>query len=81
MALVNSLLKLKNSSKLIVGTFISMSLISDSLFVLTLSPCAAKELIKGLLKTNPGERFKIDDVLKHRWIAVSSCTVTVETGL
>ena len=31
----------------------------------------AKDLIKGLLKTNPEERFKIHDVLRHPWIYVS----------
>ena len=31
----------------------------------------AKELIKGLLKTNPTERYNIDDVLRHTWISVS----------
>lgn len=34
-------------------------------------PLIAKDLIKGLLKTNPSERFTIDDVLRHPWIAVS----------
>ena len=29
----------------------------------------AKELIKGLLKTNPSERYTIDDVLRHPWIS------------
>lgn len=37
-----------------------------------LTNIAAKELIKGLLKTNPAERFKIDEVLRHPWIAVST---------
>ena len=31
---------------------------------------AAKDLIRGLLKTDPKERFKIEDVLRHPWIAV-----------
>lgn len=29
----------------------------------------AKELIRGLLKTNPSERYKIEEVLRHPWIA------------
>ena len=34
------------------------------------SASLAKDLIRGLLKTNPDERFKIDDVLRHPWIYV-----------
>ena len=34
------------------------------------SASLAKDLIRGLLKTNPDERFKIDDVLRHPWISV-----------
>ena len=30
----------------------------------------AKDLIRGLLKTDPKERYKIEDVLRHPWIAV-----------
>ena len=30
----------------------------------------AKDLIRGLLKTDPTERYKIEDVLRHPWIAV-----------
>ena len=30
----------------------------------------AKDLIKGLLKTNPSERLTIDDILRHPWISV-----------
>jgi serine/threonine protein kinase len=48
---------------------------------------AAKDLIRGLLKTNPDERFKIDDVLRHPWIhgyqkvpetPLASCSVLKE---
>ena len=31
----------------------------------------AKDLIKGMLKTNPQERLTIDDVIRNKWIAVS----------
>ena len=30
----------------------------------------AKDLIKGMLKTDPTERHNIDDVIKNKWIAV-----------
>ena len=30
----------------------------------------AKDLIRGMLKTDPTERFTIDDVIKNKWIAV-----------
>ncbi|RWS09524.1 MAP kinase-activated protein kinase-like protein [Dinothrombium tinctorium] len=29
----------------------------------------AKELIRGLLKTDPSERLTIEQVMKHKWIA------------
>ena len=32
----------------------------------------AKDLIKGMLKTDPQERLMIDDVIKHKWIAVGN---------
>ena len=35
---------------------------------------SAKDLIRGLLKTNPDERLKIDDVLRHPWIYVREPT-------
>ena len=38
------------------------------------SASLAKDLIRGLLKTNPDERFKIDDVLRHPWIYVRGYT-------
>lgn len=31
---------------------------------------AAKDLIRGLLKTDPDERLTIDEVIKNSWIAV-----------
>jgi serine/threonine protein kinase len=31
----------------------------------------AKDLIKGLLKTDPAQRLTIENVMKHNWIAVS----------
>ena len=30
----------------------------------------AKGLIQGMLKTDPTNRLTIDDVIKHKWIAV-----------
>lgn len=47
----------------------------------------AKDLIRGLLKTNPQERLNIDEVLRHPWIAsyqkvpetpLASCNVLKE---
>ena len=38
---------------------------------------AAKDLIKGLLKTDPDERLTIEEVLRNKWIAVSSYSVCV----
>lgn len=32
----------------------------------------AKDLIKGMLKTDPEERFTIFDVMKSKWIVVSA---------
>ena len=32
----------------------------------------AKSLIQGMLKTDPTIRLSIDDVIKHKWIAVSN---------
>ena len=31
----------------------------------------AKDLIRGMLKTDPHQRLTIDDVIKNKWIAVS----------
>ena len=31
----------------------------------------AKDLIRGMLKTDPHQRLSIDDVIKNKWIAVS----------
>ena len=31
----------------------------------------AKDLIRGMLKTDPHQRLSIDDVIKNTWIAVS----------
>ena len=31
----------------------------------------AKGLIRGMLNTDPQKRLTIDDVIKHKWIAVS----------
>ena len=36
----------------------------------SISVSVAKDLIRGLLKTNPDERLKIDEVLRHPWIYV-----------
>ena len=33
----------------------------------------AKDLIRGMLKTDPHQRLSIDDVIKNKWIAVSIC--------
>lgn len=33
----------------------------------------AKDLIKGMLRTDPEERFTIFDIMKNKWIVVSSC--------
>ena len=30
----------------------------------------AKDLIRGMLKTDPHQRLTIDDVIKNKWIAV-----------
>lgn len=38
----------------------------DLLYVL-----AAKDLIRGLLKTDPAERLTIEQFMSHKWIAVS----------
>ena len=35
----------------------------------------AKDLIRGMLKTDPHQRLTIDDVIKNKWIAVSERTV------
>ena len=32
----------------------------------------AKSLIQGMLKTDPTIRLSIDDVIKHKWIAVNN---------
>ena len=32
---------------------------------------SAKELIRGLLKTDPDERLTINEVMANKWIAVS----------
>ena len=32
----------------------------------------AKDLIRGMLETDPHKRLTIDDVIKNKWIAVSS---------
>ena len=32
----------------------------------------AKELIKGMLRTDPSERLTIFDVMRNKWIVVSS---------
>ena len=39
---------------------------------------AAKDLIRGLLKTDPKERYKIEDVLRHPWIAVCHTRACVQ---
>ena len=31
----------------------------------------AKDLIRGMLETDPQKRLNIDDVIKNKWIAVS----------
>ena len=31
----------------------------------------AKDLIRGMLKTDPTERFTIDDVIRNKWVDVS----------
>ena len=33
----------------------------------------AKDLIKGMLRTDPEERFTIFDIMKNKWIVVSIC--------
>lgn len=35
----------------------------------------AKELIKGLLRTDPAKRLTIDEVMNNKWIAVSIIVV------
>ena len=35
----------------------------------------AKELIRGMLKTDPQDRLTIDDIIKNKWIAVSRWSV------
>ena len=37
----------------------------------------AKDLIRGMLKTDPHQRLTIDDVIKNKWIAVSINRVTL----
>lgn len=34
----------------------------------------AKGLIQGMLKTDPTIRHTIDEVIKHKWIAVNNCS-------
>lgn len=31
----------------------------------------AKDLIRGMLKTDPNERLTIDDIIKNKWVSVS----------
>ena len=37
----------------------------------------AKDLIRGMLKTDPHQRLTIDDVIKNKWIAVSVHSVAM----
>ena len=41
----------------------------------------AKELIRDMLKTNPQHRPTIEDVMRHKWIAVGSLEFIVETRI
>ncbi len=43
--------------------------------LLTVCVIAAKELIQGLLNTDPDKRFSIEDVMACKWIAVSYVSV------
>ncbi len=36
----------------------------------------AKDLIRGMLETEPQKRLTIDDIIKNKWIAVSSQTTS-----
>ena len=36
----------------------------------------AKELIRGMLNTDPTKRLTIEDVMKHKWISVSNTFVS-----
>ena len=67
----------KNFVKLNIGTSISRIfflgqaiMIRNNCLLFQVSK-DAKDLIKGMLKTNPQERLTIDDVIRNKWIAVS----------
>ena len=41
----------------------------------------AKGLIQGMLKTDPTNRLTIDDVIKHKWIAVCNQKIIIRDNL
>ena len=68
----------KNFVKLNIGTSISRIfflgqaiMIRNNCLLFFQVSKDAKDLIKGMLKTNPQERLAIDDVIRNKWIAVS----------
>lgn len=38
----------------------------------------ARDLIKGMLRTDPGQRLQIDDVMRNKWISVSLLITSVK---